>query len=52
MKERQRKDDEEYKEIKRLLELHNKPPTNSEYSKRIKFDFEDFNKNFEEMIKK
>ena len=51
MKERQRKDDEEYKEIKRLLELHNKPPTNSEYSKRIKFDFEDFNKNFEEISK-
>ena len=51
MKERQRKDDEEYEEIKRLLELHDKPPTNSEYSEGIKFDFEDFNKNFEEISK-
>lgn len=51
MKERQRKDDEEYEEIKRLLELKDKPPTNSEYSEGIKFDFEDFNKNFEEISK-
>jgi hypothetical protein len=45
------KDDEEYEEIKRLLELNDKPPTNSEYSEGIKFDFEDFNKNFEEISK-
>ena len=52
MKERQRKDDEEFEEeIKRLLELNDRPPTNSEYSEGIKFDFEDFNKNFEEISK-